>query len=123
MNTSNTNSPWIPYTIPPTPNVSAKFWGGTLVPPDPYVLSPNTDAVPSKNPSQFLEWSQLPINDILAKIELILEKIETIETKIETIETKIETIETKIETIENRLDSATIEAECDNGDIVVTLNL
>jgi hypothetical protein len=59
MNTSNTSSPWVPYSIPPCPVVQDEIYG----------LSFTDEATPTKNPSQFLEWKKLlpkgKDNDIL----------------------------------------------------------
>lgn len=53
MNTSNTGAGWIPYIIPPCPSVP---------PNDLYALSfENENAVPTKNPSQFLRWKQVSL--------------------------------------------------------------
>jgi hypothetical protein len=41
---------WVPYVIPPCPTVIAG---------DKYVLSAKVGAIPSKNPSQYLEWKEL----------------------------------------------------------------
>ena len=90
-----TNQHWSPYIIPQTPNVTKKSYGGTTKDGDPYVMSAKSGAESGKNPSQYIEWSRIPINDIIERLDLI----------------------------EERLNSATIEASCDGGDIVVTLNL
>ncbi len=50
MNTSNTSAPWVPYKIPPCPTPEE---GKT------YALSFSDNAVPSKNPSQFLQWKEI----------------------------------------------------------------
>ena len=50
MNTSSTSAPWIPYKIPPCPTPED---GKT------YALSFSDSAVPTKNPSQFLEWKEI----------------------------------------------------------------
>jgi hypothetical protein len=86
---------WAPFTIPATPSVSVKSIGGKFEAKDPYVVSAKSGADPRKNPSQFLEWSQLPINDILLQLE----------------------------ELKRRLDSASIDAQCANGTVTVTLNL
>ena len=93
---------WIPFKIPPTPNITSKSIGGKISPSDPYILSPMAGSDSSKNPSQFLEYDQIPINDILTRLEAIL---------------------TRLDAIETRLDAATIDAECQGGNVVVTLNL
>jgi hypothetical protein len=49
FNTAPANM-WIPYVIPPCPTVSAG---------DKYALSAKLGAVPSQNPSKFLEWKEL----------------------------------------------------------------
>ncbi len=50
MNTSSTSAPWVPFTIPETPNVG---------PDDNYALFAKQGAVSGKNPSQFLEWKEV----------------------------------------------------------------
>ena len=50
MNTSNTSAPWVPYKIPPCPTPE----DGQI-----YALSFSDAAVPTKNPSQFLEWKEV----------------------------------------------------------------
>jgi len=96
------NSNWIPFKIPATPNISSKSIGGKIDPGDPYILSPKVGSNPEKNPSQFLEYNQIPINDIF---------------------TRFETLISRLDALESRLDAATIEAECQGGNVVVTLNL
>lgn len=144
MYSTTPQSHWNPYTIPPTPNVVGKSYGGEFVDNDPYILSPKIGSVSSKNPSEFLEWSQLPINNIFNQIETIQTSIESLETSvealqtsveslkksvetlqksIETLQTKVQTIESNITTINNRLDSASIDANCLDGTVKVTLNL
>jgi hypothetical protein len=86
---------WSPYTIPTTPSVSSKSIGGKLQAYDPYVISAKSGAESGKNPSQFLEWSQLPINDILLQLA----------------------------ELKQRLDNASISAQCLDGNVTVTLNL
>jgi hypothetical protein len=86
---------WTPFKIPPTPTITSKSIGGKISPSDPYILSPMAGSNSAKNPSQFLEYDQIPINDIL----------------------------TRLDAIETRLDAATIDAECQGGNVVVTLNL
>lgn len=92
---ASTRAPWTPYKIPKTPNVTTKSWGAPVGEGDPYVLSPKEGALESKNPSSQMEWNQVPINDII----------------------------TRIQQIETRLDAASIEAQCADGDVTVTLNL
>lgn len=53
MNTSNISTPWVPYKIPPCPVPDT---GKT------YALSFSDNAVPSKNPSQFLQWKEIEAN-------------------------------------------------------------
>jgi hypothetical protein len=134
---NNASTNWVPYTIPPTPNVGSKSYGGDIKTGDPYVLSPSTGAVSTKNPSEFLEWSQLPINDILQKLESVFERIISVEERIISVEERIISVEERLASVEERLisveerlasieeriNSATIEANCDGGNIVVTLNL
>jgi hypothetical protein len=46
-------APWVPFTIPPCPTPV----GGKQ-----YALSFSGNAVPTKNPSQFLEWQEVDAN-------------------------------------------------------------
>lgn len=98
----NVSRNWNPYRIPTTPSVSEKSWDAPSSSGDPYVLSPKNGANSSKNPSGQVEWSQIPINDILNRLA---------------------EAEAKITEINDRLNTATIEAECVSGDVTVTLNL
>jgi hypothetical protein len=59
---------WTPFKIPATPDVSSKSIGGKIDPGDPYILSPKVGSNPEKNPSQFLEYNQIPIKDILKRL-------------------------------------------------------
>jgi septal ring factor EnvC (AmiA/AmiB activator) len=130
MNTSSTSAPWVPYSIPKTPNVSGKEIGGKIAAIDPYILSPMAGAKASKNPSEFLEYNQIPIDFILKELERLEELIKELEELIKELEARIEVIESRltgiemaVSNIQQRLDNASIEAECVNGTVVVTLNL
>lgn len=91
-----TETSWHPYKIPAVPITAGKSWGNAAYhSSDPYVLSPISDANPSRNPTPQIGWDQLPIKDILNRIS----------------------------EIERRLDNASIEAECQGGTVTVTLNL
>lgn len=125
-----TNQHWSPYIIPQTPSVTSKSYGGNLKKADPYILSAKSGAQSGKNPSQYIEWSQIPINDIIERLDLIEEKIEELDEKIEELDEKaveldgrITSVEESINTINNRLNSASINAVCNDGTVTVTLNL
>jgi hypothetical protein len=62
VNTFNTSSPWVPYKIPPTPIPES---GKT------YALSFSDNAVPAKNPSQFLQWKEVGLPDGTNKGDII----------------------------------------------------
>lgn len=102
MNTSNTSTGWTPFKIPATPNISSKSIGGKIDPGDPYILSPKSGSNSEKNPTQFLEWNQIPIKDIFTRFEALISRLDA---------------------LESRLDAATIDAQCEDGNVVVTLNL
>ncbi len=57
-------APWVPFTIPPCPTPV----GGKQ-----YALSFSGNAVPTKNPSQFLEWQEVEANlpDGISKGDLL----------------------------------------------------
>jgi len=80
-------------------------WFPYTIPPTPlksgtedYALSFKGSGNPEKNPSEFLEWKKMEQSDLSEILN-------------------------RLSAIEQRLDSATIEASCDGGNIVVTLNL
>ena len=87
-------SNWTPYKIPPTPNVGD---GKT------YRLAVGDGADSAKNPSNFLDWKEDP--------------------DIESLIARLDAVEARLDATEARLDAATIDAECQDGNIVVTLNL
>lgn len=118
-----TNQHWSPYIIPQTPNVTSKSYGGNLKKADPYILSAKSGAQSGKNPSQYIEWSQIPINNIIERLDLIEEKIEELDAKVVELDGRITSVEESINTINNRLDSASINANCLDGTVTVTLNL
>jgi len=60
VNTSNT--PWIPYKIPPTPVPKEGVQ---------YALSFANNATPTKNPSQFLEWQEVTFPQGTQKWDLL----------------------------------------------------
>ena len=94
-------SNWTPYKIPPTPNVGD---GKT------YRLAVGDGADSAKNPSNFLDWKEDP-------------DIEALIARLDAVEARLDATEARLDATEARLDAATIDAECQGGNVVVTLNL
>jgi hypothetical protein len=135
-------APWVPFTIPATP---ASPESGKK-----YALSFSDNAVSSKNPSQFLQWKNVGIKDgnavgdvfywnnedweILSppSEESVLSSsggspswytLSQILNRIAELESSVAQLESSVNSIESRLNSASISATCNNGNVVVTLNL
>jgi hypothetical protein len=120
---TNGNTFWTPYKIPPTPNIGSKSWGMPTSNIDPYVLSGKIGAQNNENPSKNTEWNRIPIDHIKTELERIEELVTELKSTVEELQSTVEGLAGAISNINSRLNNASINATCQNGTVVVTLNL
>lgn len=68
-------------------------------------------------------WKQMPDPTPPTDLTEIISKLNELESKLSAIETTVNSFDSRLTAIEARLNAASINAQCQNGTVTVTLNL